>query len=33
MNNINFEYEYVPEKEDLMKQIDECEGQHTTYQN
>ena len=29
MNNLTFEYEYVPEKEDLMKQIDECEGVHT----
>jgi len=24
-----FDYEYVPKKEDLMKQIDECEGKHT----
>lgn len=23
---ITFEYEYIPDKEDLMKQIDECEG-------
>lgn len=23
-----FEYEFVPDKEDLMKQIDECEGKH-----
>ena len=27
--NIQFNYEYVPSKEDLMKQIDECEGVHT----
>ena len=24
-----FEYEYVKEKSDLIKQIDECEGKHT----
>ena len=29
MNNITFEYQYIPEKEDLMKIIDSCEGQHT----
>lgn len=29
MNNITFTYEYVPNKEDLMNQIDECEGKHT----
>ena len=26
---MQFEYEYSPSKEDLMKQIDDCEGQHT----
>ena len=29
MNNIIFEYQYVSDKEDLMKIIDNCEGQHT----
>ena len=29
MNKIQFDYEYVPNKEDLMNQIDECEGVHT----
>lgn len=29
MNNITFEYEYVPEKETLINIIDDCEGQHT----
>jgi hypothetical protein len=24
-----FDYEYVPDKIDLMKQIDKCEGVHT----
>jgi len=26
---MNFEYEHVPTKEELIKQIDECEGVHT----
>lgn len=26
---INFTYEHIPEKETLMKQIDNCEGVHT----
>ena len=29
MNNITFEYEHVPSKEDLMDIIDGCEGVHT----
>ena len=29
MNEITYEYEYVPEKEELMKIIDDCEGRHT----
>lgn len=29
MEKIQFDYEYVPKKETLMKQIDECEGKHT----
>jgi hypothetical protein len=29
MNKITFDYEHVPSKEELMKQIDECEGRHT----
>jgi len=29
MNNLTFTYEYVPSKEALMAQIDECEGIHT----
>lgn len=29
MNKITFEYEYVENKEDLMNQIDNCEGKHT----
>ena len=28
-NKIQFEYEYIEDKEELMKQIDECEGIHT----
>ena len=27
-NKITFEYEFVPSKEELMDQIDECEGKH-----
>jgi hypothetical protein len=26
---MNFKYEYWESKNDLMKQIDECEGKHT----
>lgn len=26
---IKFDYEYVPTKAELEKQIDECEGRHT----
>ena len=26
---MKFDYEYIQNKEDLMKQIDECEGVHT----
>lgn len=26
---MTFTYEHVPEKVDLMEQIDECEGKHT----
>ncbi len=26
---LTFEYEYIESKEELMKQIDECEGKHT----
>lgn len=26
---MNFEYEFVPTKEELIKQIDKCEGVHT----
>jgi hypothetical protein len=26
---MKFEYEYIENKEDLIKQIDECEGKHT----
>jgi hypothetical protein len=26
---MTFEYEYVPTKEELVEQIDECEGNHT----
>lgn len=29
MNKITFDYMYIPDKEDLMKIIDNCEGQHT----
>lgn len=29
MSKITFEYEYVPTKAELEKQIDECEGKHT----
>ncbi len=29
MNNIQFDYEFVPSKEELMAQIDKCEGVHT----
>lgn len=29
MNQITFEYEYMQTKEDLMEQIDNCEGKHT----
>ena len=29
MDKITFEYEWIPEKEDIMKIIDNCEGQHT----
>ncbi len=29
MPQINFEYEYVSDKEDLIKIIDNCEGHHT----
>lgn len=29
MSNIQFDYEHVPSKEGLMKQIDQCEGKHT----
>lgn len=29
MNNITFTYEYVPNKNELMNQIDNCEGEHT----
>jgi hypothetical protein len=29
MTNLTFEYEYIPNKEKLMKKIDECEGKHT----
>ena len=29
MSKIKFEYEYVPNKEELIWQIDECEGRHT----
>ncbi len=25
---MKFEYEYIEKKEDLIKQIDECEGRH-----
>ena len=27
-NKITFEYEFVPNKEELMEQIDLCEGRH-----
>ena len=26
---MTFDYEYIPTKEDIIKQIDECEGRHT----
>jgi len=26
---MTFEYEHIPEAEDLIKQIEECEGRHT----
>jgi len=29
MEKITFEYEYVPTKAELEKQIDKCEGKHT----
>ena len=29
MKNKTFEYEYIENKEDIIKQIDECEGNHT----
>lgn len=29
MNETTFDYEHVPSKEELMSQIDECEGVHT----
>jgi hypothetical protein len=29
MGRITFEYEYVPTKAELEKQIDKCEGKHT----
>ncbi len=28
-DEITFVYEFVPDKEELMKQIDSCEGRHT----
>lgn len=28
-DKITFEYEYISDKAELMKQIDECEGKHT----
>ena len=29
MNKITFEYEYIPEQEEVRKHIQECEGRHT----
>ena len=29
MNNILLEYEYIEDINELVKQIDECEGKHT----
>ena len=26
---MQFYYEYIPSKEEIIKQIDECEGKHT----
>jgi len=29
MSSITFEYEYIPEQQEVRKHIQECEGHHT----